>query len=98
MHQKDEFMFRSRICRSDFETYIVLATDFAQCDMTDVTILHVLCIEKKHCVLCHQFQRGVVFRKLQCGDPQHRITLCEIIGIKTDNNDGFIINTDIVLN
>ena len=33
-----------------------------------------------------------VFRKPQCGDPEHRITLCEINGIKTDNIDGYIIN------
>ena len=42
-------------------------------------------------------ERGDI-QNTTCGDPQHRITLCEINSIKTDNNDGFIINTDIVLN
>ena len=46
---------------------------FLMCDMNDVTIPHAL-----YCVLRHQFQRGVI---LQCGDPEHRITLCEINSI-----------------
>ena len=46
---------------------------------------------EKHCVLRHQFQRGVNQRG---GDPEHRITLFEINSIKTltDNIDGYIIN------
>ena len=31
------------------------------------------------------------FRKPQCGDPEHRITLWEIYSIKTENIDGYII-------
>ena len=75
-------MFRIRIsytCRFNFEADIVLCTVFARCNTNDVTIPHVLCIEKKHCVLRHQFQRGVIgFRKPHCGDPEHQIILCEI--------------------
>ena len=39
------------------------------------------------------------FRKPQCGDPEHRITLCEIYSIKTDNIDGYryIINVIIFM-
>ena len=37
------------------------------------------------------------FRKPQCGDPEHRITLCEIYSIKTDNIDGYIIKVFIDL-
>ena len=59
MHQKDAFMFGSRICRFHFETDKVLGTDFVLCNMNDVTIPHELCIEKEHCVLRHQSQRGV---------------------------------------
>ena len=28
----------------------------------------------------------------QCGDPEHKITLCEVNSIESDNNDGYIIN------
>ena len=31
-------------------------------------------------------------------DQKHRNTLCEFYSIKTDNNDGLLINMDIVLN
>lgn len=36
-------------------------TDFAQCDMDDVTIPHECVLEKNivYYVLCHQFQRGI---------------------------------------
>ena len=32
------------------------------------------------------------FRKPQCGDPEHRITLCEFNSIKTDKIGGYIIS------
>ena len=48
---------------------------------------------EKHCVICHQFRVCYAFRKLRCGDPEHRITLSEINSIKTDNNDGYTINS-----
>ena len=58
--QKDAFMFGSRVCRFYFETDKVLGADFVRCDMNNVTMPYVLCIEKKHYVLRHQFQRGVI--------------------------------------
>ena len=78
-------MLSSRICRLHFETEKVLGNEWRH---------NTSCIVywEKHCVLRHQFQRGV---KPQCGDPGHRITLCEINSIKTDNIDGYIINTGI---
>ena len=59
--QKDAFMFWSRVCRFYFETDKVLGADFVRCDMNNVTIPYALCIEKKHCVLRHHFQRGVIW-------------------------------------
>ena len=56
-HQKDTLIFRSRICRFIFEVDITVGTDFAQCDVNDVTIP----IEKKHCLIRHQLQRRVVW-------------------------------------
>mgnify|MGYP003689905211 CR=1 FL=1 len=79
----------------DFESYIVLDTDLAQCDMIDVTILHVLRIEKKHCVLRHQLLRWVI--DMDSSDLNHQVTLCEFYSIKTHNNYGFLINIHIVL-
>ena len=65
----------------------MLSTDFLRRDMNDVTILHALCIEKNI-----GYREGWYgFRKPQCGDPEHRITLCEIYSIKTKNIDGYII-------
>ena len=55
------YMSKNRICRFHFETDKVLGTDFVRCDMNDITMPHALCIEKKHCVLRHQFQRGVIW-------------------------------------
>ena len=49
------------VLEQDFESYTVHDTDLAQCNMLDVTILHVLCIEKKRCVLRHQFLRWVIW-------------------------------------
>ena len=43
--QKDAFMFGSRVCRFYFET----DKGFVRCDMNN-----------EHCVLRHQFQRGVI--------------------------------------
>ena len=36
-------------------------------------------------------ERGDMDSENQCGDPEHRITLCEINSIKSDNIDGYII-------
>ena len=63
--------------------------------MIDVPIPHVLCIEKKNCVLRHQFLRWVI--DMDFSDPKHQITLCEINSIKTHNNYGFLINIHIVI-
>ena len=79
------------VLEQDFESYIILHTDLAQCNMIDITILHVLCIEKENCVLRHQFLRWVI--DMDSSDPN-----CKINSIKTDNNYGFLINIDIVLN
>ena len=59
--------------------------------LNDVTILYALCIEKKHRVLFHQFQRGVIWIH-QTSVVIHQITLCEVNSIKSDNNEGYIIN------
>ena len=56
MHQKDAFMSMRRICMVHFES----DKKVLLCDINDVTIPHALCIEKKHCVLRNQFQRGVI--------------------------------------
>ena len=62
MHQKDMLMLRSRICRLHFETDkvldTVLDTDFVWCDMNDVTIPHVLCIEKNIVFFVISFREG----------------------------------------
>ena len=58
MHQKDAFMFRSKICRCHFEADKVLGTDFALCDMNDVTIPHALCIEKNIVYYVISFREG----------------------------------------
>ena len=65
--------------------------------MNDVTMPHALCIEKHIMYYFISFREGWYgFRKPQCGDPEHRITLCEINSIKNDNIDVDIINKDIV--
>ena len=51
--------------------------------MNDVTIV----LRKTLCTTSSVSERG----KPQCGDPEHRITLCEIYSIKTENIDGYII-------
>ena len=38
------------------------------------------------------FREVVIWIQQICGDPEHRITLCEINSIKNDNIDGYIIN------
>ena len=76
-----------------FETDKVLGKDIIRCNLNDVTIPHALCIEKNilYYVIC--FREGWYgFRKTKCCDPEHRITLCEINSIKTDNIGGYIIN------
>ena len=88
-------MLTSRICRLHFETEKVLGTDFVLCDMKDVTIPHALCIEKNIVYYVISFREGWYgFRKPQCGDPEHRITLCEMNSIKSDNISGYIINVN----
>ena len=66
-------------------------------DMNDVTIPHALSIEKK--IVYYIIREGWYrFRKLQCGDPEHQITLCEFNSIKTEDNiDGYIINASIIM-
>ena len=64
-----------------FETNKVLGTDFVRCHMNDVTIPHALCIEKNivyttcTCTSSGSEKGDNGFRKPQCGDPEHRITL-----------------------
>ena len=99
MHQRIAFMFRIRIsytCRFNFEADIVLCTVFARCNTNDVTIPHVLCIEKKHCVLHHQFQRGVIW--IQKTTPWWSRASDHTLwnnSIKTENIDGYIRNPSI---
>ena len=45
----------------EFVGFISKQIKFLLCDMNGVTIPHALCIEKKHCVLGHQFQRRVIW-------------------------------------
>ena len=86
------------MCRLHSETEKVLGTDLLRCDMNDVTISHALCIEKNIVYYVISFREGWYgFRKPQCGDPEHRITLCEINSIKSDNIDEYIINVNITL-
>ena len=88
MLQRHTFMLISMIHRLHFETDKVLGTDFVRCDMNDVTIPHALCIDKNIVYYVISFREGCYgFRKPQCGDPEHRITLCKIITIKTDKID-----------
>ena len=57
---------------------------------------HALCIEKNIVFYVISFwEEWYGFRKPQCGDPEHRITLCEIYSIKTDNIDGYIIHVNV---
>ena len=58
MHQKDAFMFRSRIYRFHFETDKVLCTDFVRCDMNDVTIPHAFVLRKTLCSTSSVSERG----------------------------------------
>ena len=51
-------MFRNIIYRFHFETDKVIDTDFVQCDMNDVTILHILCIEKNIMYYVISFREG----------------------------------------
>ena len=75
MNQKDAFMLRSRICRLHFET--------VQYDMNDVTIPHAFAL----CTTSSVSERG----DMDSENPEHRITLCKIYSIKTENIDGYII-------
>ena len=78
MHKKDVLMLRSRICRLQFETEKVLGTDLLRCDMNDVTIPHTFVLRKTLCTTSSVSERG----EPQCGDPEHRIKLCEIYSMK----------------
>ena len=61
------------------------------CDMNEVTIPHALFIENNIVYYVISFREGwYEFKKSQCGDPEHRIKLCEINSIKTNNIDGYI--------
>ena len=81
MHQKDA-LFKIRIS----DTCIVLGTEFAQCNMNDVTIPHVLCIKKKLCTTSSVSERGDINSENQCGDLDNQFTLCEINNIKTEQD------------
>ena len=60
--------------------------------MNDAAIPHAMCIEKKIVYYVISIREGRYgFRKQQCGDPEHQITLFEINSINTDNIDGYII-------
>ena len=65
-------MFRSRICKLNFETNILLGTDFAQCDINEVTIPRVFNGENTLWTTSSVSERGDI----------HRVTLCEIKNIK----------------
>ena len=78
MHQKDAFMLRSKICRLHFETDKLLGTYFVRYDMNDVTITHAFVLRKTLCTTSSVSERGDMDSENQCGDPQNRITLCEI--------------------
>ena len=49
-------------------------------------------LRKTLCTTSSVSERGDMDSEKQCGDPEHRITLCEINSIKSDNIDGYIIN------
>ena len=78
---KYSFILRSRFCR-----YHSIGTDFEWRH-------NILCnvYWEKHCLLLHQFQRGVIWIQ-QTSVVIHQITLCEINSIKSDNNGRYIIN------
>ena len=79
----------SSICRFHFEMDNVLGTDFVRCDMNDGIMYW-----ENIVYYVISFREGWYgFGKPQCGDLEHRITLCESNSIKTDNIDGYILNT-----
>ena len=92
MHQKHVFMIRIRICGLHFETKKVLSTDFVWLDMNDVTIPHALCIEKNIVYYVISFRAYMDSEYHSLVIRAHRITLCDINTIKTDNIGGYIIN------
>ena len=67
----------------------VLQTDFVWCDMNDVTIPHAMTNIVYYVISFREGWNG--FRKPQCGDLEHQITLCEMNSIKTNNIDGYMI-------
>ena len=54
--------------------------------MTLQYLLHCV-LRRTLCIMLSVSERG----DPQCGDPEHRITFCEINSIKTDNIGGYII-------
>ena len=64
--------------------------------MNDVTIPHAFVLRKTLCTTSSVSERGDIDSENQCDDPEHRITLCEIYSIKTENIDGYIINVGII--
>ena len=73
--------------RLHFETDKVLCTDFVRCDkMTSQYLMHCV-LRKTLCTTSSVSVRGDLDSENQCGDPEHRITLCKIITIKTDKID-----------
>ena len=48
-------------------------------------------LRKTVCTTSSVSERGDMDSENQCGDPEHRITLCEINSIKTNNIDVYII-------
>ena len=48
-------------------------------------------LRKTLCTTSSVSERGDFDSENECGDPEHRITLCEINSIKTDNIDEYII-------
>ena len=94
MHQKNLFILKSRICRLHFEKRE--STWYIFCTMRYEWRHNTSCIVywEKLVYYVISFREGWYgFRKPQCGDPEHRIKLCEINSIKNDNIDGYIINS-----
>ena len=61
--------------------------------MTSQYLMHCV-LRKTLCTTSSVSERGDMDSEnhVQCCDPEHRITLCEINSIKTDNIDEYIIN------
>ena len=64
--------------------------------MTSQYLMHCV-LRKTLCTTSSVSERGDRDSENHSGDPEHRITLCEINSIKTDNIDGYIIKPEIFL-